>query len=1465
MSDAMDDTHADEDKPILLDSPSPTTPSSDHSREVTYEILLPNENERGHMEQDNEYSVIPEMDQSNYTELIHSEVPEPSTYETTTFQPKRGLESSPEHGWNPNWGRTNENDDNDDCSQSALSMADAQSVHSQSASSTADAQSIHSTHSLGSETSPDQMEGGAEHPVGSHISSLIGKINESEILGTRPVPTSLPLGTIGTTGPYRGFSRNPGQALVGSPSQPIAPRSEYPRAAFKMRSGEPILGGAGGGELHYDDEGKEFTEWTENELYQVTARSDEYTASPLHLAHRFDALEVNMLEGGLYEDLQFDESEQGFFIDDDLLYEDILGPPEEEIPVEDYYESDNCSDCSWGSEEWDTYDSEQEEMVHSYVEATDHSPKGAVERGGGGGGNGGGVGGNHVGSSHRRSMVSTYSMEKAPQREEAKQTYLEWMKDLKNRGGLGKVRTFLFGRQGAERPLEDKEDLDEDKDDIHYIDVKLSHMKHPPPTLPPQPEGLSLEQIGRRHVVQAIVDSERNYMMSLQRLVQAYEKPLLESEPPLLEKEKVKTIFYRVRGIYQCHLMFQIALASRIKEWDNIEQIGDVFVASFSKAMVLEVYSAYVNNFTHAMETVKKTASQKPAFREFIESRQQSSSDRLSLYGLMLKPVQRFPQFICLLQDLLKRTHQGHPDRMPLQLALTKLETLASVLNERKKQSEQRHAVKQLIKNLNVKFSSKMSSERNRWLIRQDDMLQTDQAYDGQGEELKCKERRLFMLNDLLVCTTVLNNGQPSSPGSMDMPRFKHRWSVPLTEVEVINPTIEGTDIEMSSEPGKLKITTQHMDEHEYLYGGSTRQLYQERNDLLHDLAVVKQLGALLGTLKGTYGVLTRDDIDEWSEIINKLITKKGQEIKQADVSKIQISLPSVQMEQRVTLVFDAVSAKIKLDWITALETAKLGMKPHNNPGWYAPDEGDTTHAEMNFGVPLIMKALPVFPTRQQAKFQCSVLCPLEQPGHRSRRKGMLQNEGARNCLWVCNSDQKTCHVSLVGFMPPSPQLLETFETTEGRVMCMECVPGWNGPGPMGGYLNRRESERKSDYCFTRHTVWMGTETGRVLIYRINQSDKCEPLATFKASHPISAIQYLNNRVFMSLSNGSVLIYVRTHEGEWKVKEPRVSQLGEGAATCLLPVRNDMWCGCENKVHLIDTESEFKQVSFSAHDPHMVIDKMVVAGVGVWVSFAECDSIRLFHTETMELLQDISVGSPIGRMVASVTPRAQSSLHMTTPVHVTTLLACYGSLWVGTNTGILVNFPLPRLEGVPLVNGPAMVSYHTHKGPVRMLIAMELNRTNDRVLFSSREEDEESDASRSLSDLSTPSSRLKSGSQTADLVNNAMSPMTDYLNLTFNSERSNPSTTTNADHSTTTTTTTTNGISTTVTRCHESKEDADGVRPGRLGSTSEVEVSANVTSTTSMVISGGEGHDYLMRLGENVSKEAKLLMWQVSN
>ncbi len=52
--------------------------------------------------------------------------------------------------------------------------------------------------------------------------------------------------------------------------------------------------------------------------------------------------------------------------------------------------------------------------------------------------------------------------------------------------------------------------------------------------------------------------------------------------------------------------LFRIALTEAIKNWDAEEKIGDVFVASFSKAVVLEIYSDFINNFSLAMECAKQ-------------------------------------------------------------------------------------------------------------------------------------------------------------------------------------------------------------------------------------------------------------------------------------------------------------------------------------------------------------------------------------------------------------------------------------------------------------------------------------------------------------------------------------------------------------------------------------------------------------------------------------------------------------------------------------------------------------------------------------------------------------------------------------------------------------------------------------------------------------------------------------------
>uniref|UniRef100_A0A673FS25 Rho guanine nucleotide exchange factor 10-like protein n=1 Tax=Sinocyclocheilus rhinocerous TaxID=307959 RepID=A0A673FS25_9TELE len=188
------------------------------------------------------------------------------------------------------------------------------------------------------------------------------------------------------------------------------------------------------------------------------------------------------------------------------------------------------------------------------------------------------------------------------------------------------------------------------KEHSGYLDVMVSEAKHPPAQLGPMPDGLSSQQIVRRHILGSIVQSERSYLDSLKRILQEYQRPLMEAEPRILSVRKVRPIFFRLREIMQCHSMFQIALASRVAEWDSCEKIGDLFVASFSKSMVLDVYSDYVNNFTNAMALIKKACMSKPAFLEFLKKKQASSVDRITLYGLMVKPIQRFPQFILLLR-----------------------------------------------------------------------------------------------------------------------------------------------------------------------------------------------------------------------------------------------------------------------------------------------------------------------------------------------------------------------------------------------------------------------------------------------------------------------------------------------------------------------------------------------------------------------------------------------------------------------------------------------------------------------------------------------------------------------------------------------------------------------------------------------------------------------------------------------
>lgn len=93
------------------------------------------------------------------------------------------------------------------------------------------------------------------------------------------------------------------------------------------------------------------------------------------------------------------------------------------------------------------------------------------------------------------------------------------------------------------------------------------------------------------------------------------------------------------------------------------------------------------------------------------------------------------------------------------------------------------------------------------------------------------------------------------------------------------------------------------------------------------------------------------------------------------------------------------------------------------------------------------------------------------------------------------------------------------------------------------------------------------------------------------------------------------------------------------------------------------------------------------------MAFSEGSSIRLFHTETLELLQEINIST------------RSTLLNTGQKMRVTSLLICQGLLWVGTAQGLIVTLPVPKLEGIPKITGKGVISLNAHCGPVDFIVA----------------------------------------------------------------------------------------------------------------------------------------------------------------
>ncbi|KAM9855840.1 rho guanine nucleotide exchange factor 10-like protein [Aulostomus maculatus] len=878
------------------------------------------------------------------------------------------------------------------------------------------------------------------------------------------------------------------------------------------------------------------------------------------------------------------------------------------------------------------------------------------------------------------------------------------MKAARNgtKDGLEKTKLAMIRKVSF---LQRKDSTAEGKEDAGYMEVSVCELKHPPPQLGPMPEGLSSQQVVRRLILSSIVQSESSYLDSLKRILQEYQKPLLDSQNCILNPKKVRQIFYRLQEIHQCHSMFQIALASRVAEWDNSEKIGDLFVASFSKSMVLNVYSDYINNFTNAMALIKKACISKPAFLDFLKKKQASSPDRITLYGLMVKPIQRFPQFILLLQDMLKNTPKSHADRLPLQLALTELETLAEKLNEQKRLADQESEIQQLTHSVGDRNLNKLLNSEQRQLIHCE--VLTEVVYGDKGQVVKSKERKVFLLNDVLICANVNLKGPPDISSLVPLgPKYTVKWCAALLQTQVVEVGQDSLQSKDGAVPARRHSSTSSTTGKVFL--GPPR-LYQELEELNHDLAVVEAVSELVGTLSGTYQNLNTTVSQDWCLALQRLIRLKEEEIQNANKCRLRLSVPGKPDKSghpvSIMVVFNTPSPLSKISWVNRLNLAKIAQRQENSPGWECAEEDGKTKAP--FSCPLLTCKLPVF-------YSKTLPLKMEAALHSPSQSSLLgfctaTTSLPQGYLWVAGGGGTSSHgqVEIFSLNRATPRLVKTVPLN-APVLCLEYVKE-----PCLG--TERETERAQMAVKTGNIICLGLQDGSIHVYS-NVDAAVQSLLTLETpdSSPVLCLKHSLSLLFAGLANGKVAVYYRkTGERLWDGDSCKLVSLGSEPVCSLLTLEEVVWASCANKVTVIQGPGLFMQ-SFEAHsDPSYAVSHMVRSGGGVWMAFTQGSSIQLFHTETLEPLQEVNLST--------------RTTHLTPgPVIVSSLLICQGLLWVGTSQGIILTFPVPILEGIPKITGKGMTSLNALCGPVDFLVSTSNTLASDVLrrdsIFSSNEE-----------------------------------------------------------------------------------------------------------------------------------------------
>ncbi|KAJ8943415.1 hypothetical protein NQ318_020666 [Aromia moschata] len=817
----------------------------------------------------------------------------------------------------------------------------------------------------------------------------------------------------------------------------------------------------------------------------------------------------------------------------------------------------------------------------------------------------------------------------------------------------------------------------------------------------------------RTHVVVELYDNERSYVESLEILVkwelynhpknctkplfQKYLEPLKTPEnASLLDANLVDEIFYQIPFLLDHHQAFLEELKKRLEQWDvkqknrrricgNGKNFPFFFILLFfSKSEVIENYTNYVNNWKRAREILKNAQQSKPAFSRFLEVTARQHTGKLALDSLLIKPIQKFPKYELLLQRLIKHTDENHPDHSLLLAAQRQVHEQLLKINCTEKEAlelEQLREIEGLIDGL-IELATP-----ERQYLRHDSVSMSH----GGGPK---KERALFLFSDLLLITGIKRRsgtirrpatGQGSVTSTLEANKYKLLMRVPLEDIEIIRSKDE-----------------------------NLRQIMIEVDNLTEDIAILNQINELSWSLHCSHSQLD-EVVKDMLATLNKQLSE--QQSSDSQLSCLDLTVLTGNGLENVSIVFS--KAEKRTSWEESLNEAKqkLAMSSDRRP------------------CPELLATVPIRKTRAGLQFTCA-----------APTLGDIRKD-----VWVCNSDGYVGQVCVLS-LTPEPTVTSCNGVCNARILCIASVPGINNglSLPSGGSTSKDEPEEhkpmhfdsssssdEDDNCDSEHneepqrlvdsetcsveneetdnqqsTMWLGTEDGCIHVYNSGDNIRIKKnKIKIQHNYSILCIIYLEERVFVSLANGDIIVYDRDSSGSWNINSPTTYAVGSLSTPVskMVPSEGKLWCGCGSTIKIFNTHTFVTETNFTVNnDNNKSITCIVLCGNGVWLSLQNSAMVKCYHALTFEMLCEVNVAPAVTKMLTSCDDIIRQ--HKAACLRVTALVTCKELIWIGTSAGVLLTMPLPhiaptttKLTALPAVLGV----HHGHTGHVRFLTTVE--------------------------------------------------------------------------------------------------------------------------------------------------------------